>query len=129
MQHIICTHTVAAILCCGSEVWASRATGGILSNFEIHCSINEDEGRAITTGSDVFWLVNGMLYGLLQVPLDFEVCCLLDTLRIPVAQQEMDGYTFQCVHVDYQTHTVYLGGVTVLEVITLSSLPAGLMGS
>ena len=106
-------------------MWVSAVPGGTLSNSDIYCSIDDDERKAITTDSDVFWLVNGMLYGLLQVPLDFKVCCSLKSLRIPVALQEMDGYRFQCAHIDYQTNTVYLGEVTVLDITSPS---AGMMG-
>ena len=66
------------------------------------------------------------MYGLLQVPRDYVVCsevCDLHTLTIPVAQREMDGYSFQCVGIDYATNTVSLGDETVLNVTTL---PQGL---
>ena len=66
-------------------------------------------------------MVNGSVYGLLQVPRDYVVCsevCDLHTLTIPVAQREMDGYSFQCVGIDYATNTVSLGDETVLNVIT-----------
>ena len=69
-------------------------------------------------------MINGSVYGLLQVPNEFVVCsesCDLDSLRIPVVQSEMDGYTFQCVGIDYNTSTHHLGTQTELSVITLNS--------
>ena len=72
-----------------------------------------------------FWIVNGSVYGLLHVPNEFVVCseisCNPNSLRIPVAQNEMDGYTFQCVGIDYNTNTHHLGRQTELSVITLTS--------
>ena len=69
-------------------------------------------------------MINGSVYGLLQVPNEFVVCsesCDLDSLRIPVVQSEMDGYTFQCVGIDYNTNTHHLGRQTELSVFTLNS--------
>ena len=51
-----------------------------------------------------------------------EISCDLASLVIPVLQREMNGITIQCVGIDYQDNTQYLGGVTALEVI---SLPQG----
>ena len=48
-----------------------------------------------------------------------EVSCDLSSLTIPVVQSEMDGYTFQCVGIDYNTNTHHLGRQTELSVITL----------
>ena len=73
-------------------------------------------------------MINGSVYGPLQVPGEFIVCdeeCDINTLIIPVVQRELDGYTFQCVSVDYSTNTRYLGEVTVLNVTTL---PEGFNG-
>ena len=93
---------------------------GVLQNIDITCSL-------LLHGEDsVFWMINGSVYGLLQIPGDFVVCrsdsCELDVLTIPVAQNEMDGYTFQCVGIDYHSNTHNLGGVTVLEVLPLPTL-------
>ena len=42
------------------------------------------------------------------MPGDFIVCdeivCDLNTLTIPVVKGEMDGYTFQCVHIDHRNN-------------------------
>ena len=69
--------------------------------------------------------MNGSVYGPLHVPREFVVCggtaCNLHSLTIPVTQREMDGYTFQCVSVDYNTDILHLGEVTVLHVTTLPS--------
>ena len=84
---------------------------GITVNTDIRCSNAHD-----------FWMINGSVYGLLHVPNEFVVCseiCALDTLRIPVVQSEMDGYTFQCVGIHYNTNTHHLGRQTELSVITL----------
>ena len=86
-------------------------------NTDFQCSVSSHE---------VFWMVNGSVYGLLQVPRDYVVCsevCDLHTLTIPVAQREMDGYSFQCVGIDHATNTVSLGDEAVLNVTTL---PQGL---
>ena len=86
---------------------------GITTDEEFVCSIDN-------TVHD-FWMINGFVYGLLQVPNEFVVCsevsCDLNTLRIPVVQSEMDGYTFQCVGIDYNTSTHHLGRQTELSVI------------
>ena len=64
------------------------------------------------------------------MPRDLTVCtggfCNLNTLTIPVVQSEMDGYTFQCVNIDYQNNTQYLGELTVLEVIPPPSFITGI---
>ncbi len=94
------------------------------------CSINENTGRRITSDTNVFWMINASLYGLLQVPGDFIVCsetrCDLNSLTIPVVWSEMDGFTFQCVSINYRNNTQYLGGVIVLHV---SPPPQGINGS
>ena len=93
---------------------------GVLQNTDITCSL------MLHGEESVFWIINGSVYGLFQIPGDFVVCridsCKLDVLTIPVAQSEMDGITFQCVGIDYHNNTQYLGGVTVLEVIPLPQL-------
>ncbi len=98
------------------EVWLQPAltklTAGVSSQ-DILCSL---------PGAGVFWLINGSLYGPLQVPGDFIVCgasCNLKNLKIPVVQSEMDGLTLQCVSIDYHTNTDELGVETVLNVTTL----------
>ena len=48
-----------------------------------------------------------------------EISCDFASLVIPMLQREMDGITIQCVGIDYQDNTQYLGGVTALEVIPL----------
>lgn len=88
------------------------------------------EGQGLS-GSGIFWIINGSVYGLLQVPREYVLCsevsCDLQALRIPVSRREMDGYTFQCVAIDYSDGTQYLGGVTELEVITLQGYSNGTM--
>ena len=46
------------------------------------------------------------------MPGDFIVCdeivCDLNTLTITVVKGEMDGYTFQCVHIDHRNNIPYL---------------------
>ena len=49
-----------------------------------------------------------------------EFFCNLATLTIPVVLAEMDGYTFQCFGINYQTNTVLEGIVTELNVTVLS---------
>ena len=70
-------------------------------------------------------MINGSVYGLLHVPNEFVVCseigCDLSSLTIPVVQSEMDGYTFQCVDIDYNTNTYNLGRQTELSVITITT--------
>ena len=70
-----------------------------------------------------FWSVNGnSVYGALQLPKEYKVClptCSLATLTIPVVLAEMDGHTFQCFGINYQTNTAVGGRVTKLNV-TLS---------
>ena len=59
------------------------------------------------------------------MPKEYTVCaagvCDLSTLTIPVVLAEMNGSTFQCVSIDYDTNTVHLGGETELIVIPLPS--------
>ena len=85
----------------------------------IHCFT---DGKVL---SSIFWMINGSVYGLLHVPKEFVVCsetnCNLYDLRIPAVQSEMDGYTFQCVGIDYNTNTHHLGRQTELSVTTLTS--------
>ena len=87
------------------------------------CSIANDFGEEGVDFGNVFWIINGSVYGLLQVPVDFSVCssesCDLNSLAIPVPKSEMNGTTIQCVGIDYHNNTLYLGGVTVLEVFPL----------
>ena len=63
------------------------------------------------------------------MPGDFIVCdeivCDLNTLTIPVVKGEMDGYAFQCVHIDHRYNILYLGDIAELEV---NSLPEGFNG-
>lgn len=98
------------------------AVAGFSRNVKIQCSITADyEQESVTiSGFDVFWIINGSVYGLLQVPRDFVVCSSenINCLEIPNIESEMDGYTFQCVSIDHHRNTQYLGGVTALTVIT-----------
>ena len=91
-----------------------QAVSGFLQNIEIQCLI---------PNSNPFWIINGDVYGLLQVPRDFVVCgeeiCNLLTLKIPVAQEEMNGSTFQCISIDYHSNTFNLGFLNVLVVTTV----------
>ena len=115
------------LIVCFNEVHSGNfyVVSGVSTNFNIYCSIHED----IAT----FWMINGSLYGLLHAPNEFEVCgesryrennyyyCNRHSLRIPVVQSKMDGYTFQCVGIDYNTNTHHLGRQTELSVLTLNS--------
>ena len=89
------------------------------TNLNILCfSGDEDPGY-----DGYFWKINGSVYGGLHLPQEFTVCqsrCNLATLTIPVVLAEMDGYTFQCFGINYQTNTVHEGIVTELEVTVLS---------
>ena len=89
---------------------------GLSRNVNILCL---DNNQAAT----VFWIINGSVYGLLQVPDEFILCkeetCDLKDLTISVLQSEMDGYTFQCVGIDYNTNTHHLGRQAELSVTTL----------
>ena len=70
-----------------------------------------------------FWKINGSVYGALHLPREYKVCqseCNLATLTISVVLAEMNGYTFQCFGINYQTNTVHEGIVTELEVTVLS---------
>ena len=97
------------------------AVSGVSINININCFTIDDEELPFSTSP--FWMINGSVYGLLQVPIQFVVCseisCNLRSLRIPVVQSEMDGYTFQCVGIDYNTNTLHLGRQTELSVTTL----------
>ena len=94
-----------------------HAVAGLLQNIEIQCLIPTSKS---------FWIVNDDVYGLLQVPRDFVVCseetCDLLTLQIPVAQEEMNGSTFQCVSIDYHNNSLNLGDLDVLVVTTFPQL-------
>ena len=81
---------------------------------------------------NVIWIINGSVYGLLQVPPDFTLECSesrCDSLRIPVLQTRMDGYTFQCVHIYYKNNTLYLSEVTALNVSQPPSFLSGIIYS
>ena len=103
------------------KVWAQNAEiqeiSGISYNVDIPC-LNSDPD------ANVFWIINGSVYGLLQIPDEYILCkegtCNLNDLTISVVQSEMDGYTFQCVSIDYHTNTQQLGIQKVLSVITLT---------
>lgn len=87
---------------------------GVLQNNQIRCTI----------GSDVFWIINNSVYGHLQVPTYIVLCstnrsCEPNILTIPVALAEMDGYTFQCLSVDYCNNTLHMGERVALEVLIL----------
>ena len=107
-----------------SQTRRERISGvsGVSTNINIICLNNDGE---IT--SPTVWMINGSVYGLLHVPNELLVCssksiesnCDLSTLEIPVVQSEMDGYTFQCVGIDYNTNTHHLGRQTELSVTTL----------
>ena len=109
---------VFQLLCCTGQAWTQKTEiAGLSVNVQILC--NHDSKS--NTGR-MFWMINGSVYGLLHVPNEFVVCsesCDLNTLRIPVVQSEMDGYTFQCVGIDYNTNTHHLGTQTELSVTTL----------
>ena len=106
-------------MCCNG-VWSQnqqevykQGFAGLQQNIDISCSLSD---------SEVFWIVNGSVYGALQVPREFVVCgarCNLRSLTIPVAQREMDGFTFQCVGIDYHDNSTRLGEITVLNVTPL----------
>ena len=104
-------------MCCTVQAW-TQITQIAGLNADISClSLHDSNTR------HVFWIVNGSVYGLLHVPNEFVVCsevsCDLRSLVISVVQNEMDGYTFQCVSIDYNTNTQHLGTQTELSVITL----------
>lgn len=85
-----------------------------------------DESSQTLSGS-IFWIINGSVYGSLHVPREFVVCtevCDLRTLVVPVVQQDMDGYTFQCVSIDYRGNMLHLGSVKELQ-----ALPQGFNGT
>ena len=92
--------------------------GGISYNVDIPC-LNSDPDAS------VFWIINGSVYGLLQIPDEYILCkveaCDLNDITVSVVQNGMDGYTFQCVSIDYNTNTHHLGRQIELSVITLTS--------
>ena len=49
--------------------------------------------------------------------------CNLAILTIQVVLTEMDGYTFQCFGINYQTNTVHEETVTELDVTVQSTRP------
>ena len=125
------------VLCC-TEVWPQdtrkQGVAGVDSNVEIPCVLPDipllsQEGL---DDENVLWIINGSVYGLLQVPPDFTLECSesrCDSLRIPVLQIRMDGYTFQCVHIGYQNNTLYLSEVTALSVSQPPSFLSGMLYS
>ena len=90
---------------------------GVSLNVHISCSINDELTVART---NVFWMINGLVYGILHTPSEFRLCNEIACLIIPVVQGEMDRFIFQCFHIDHQQNTVLLGGVTMLEVLSIS---------
>ena len=108
------------MFCQNHLAWAQvtqSGVAGISTNINIQCfSVAEEPGY-----DGYFWKINGSVYGALHLPREYEVCrsrCNLATLTIPVVLAEMDGYTFQCFGINYQTNTVYEGTVTELNVIS-----------
>ena len=94
------------------------AVAGVSTNIVINCDHNI---------KDVYiWVINDLVYGALQVPMEYTVCgsgnCDLSTLTIPVPLSEMDGTTFQCVSIDYHTNTILLDTKVQLVVTTIPGL-------
>ena len=127
-DHIKFTSLYQALLICCTVVLPQQqpeikqGVAGI-SRIDVVCSIANDYGEEGVDFGNIFWIINGSVYGLLQVPGDFSVCssvlCDLNSLVIHVLKSEMDGITIQCAGIDYLNNTQYLGGVTVLEVFPL----------
>ena len=92
------------------------AFAGVSQNLGISCT---NEETTIPEGAAVFWIINGSVYGILQVPPDYEACSSEDCLIILTVTNEMNGSTFQCVATDYHSNIQYLGVVTKLTVIAL----------
>ena len=93
------------------------ALDGISTNIQITCS---ESGRAF--GGSSFWMINNNIYGLLHVPKEFTACtqviCAPENLFIPLVLREMNETRFECVHINYQNSTNFLGQLTELTVIT-----------
>ena len=105
---------------CSSTTSIIYAVAGIKNtNLNIRCyDLSVDPSY-----NGYFWKINGSVYGALHLPREYEVCssrCNLAILTIPVVLAEMDGYTFQCFGINYQTNTVLEGTVTELNVTVLS---------
>ena len=104
--------------CTGYSCQAQRqpahktAVAGVSHNINIRCGIDTDA---------FFWRINGLVYGALHVPDEYRVCdvrvCDPISFIIPVVLEEMDGNTFQCFGINYQTNRVHLGTKTVLRVL------------
>ena len=96
------------------------AVADISTNVNIYCFFEAD-----SPGYNVyFWKISGSVYGALHLPKVYGVCrwrCDLATLTIPVVLAEMDGYTFQCFGINYQTNSVFEGRMTELNVTVLSA--------
>ena len=116
-------YTVLCFTCeytCSSTTRIIYAVAGIENtNLNIRCfDLSVDPGY-----DGYFWKINGSVYGALHLPREYEVCCSrcnLAILTIPVVLAEMDGYTFQCFGIHYQTNTVHEGTVTELNVTETS---------
>ena len=111
------------LVLCFTKVWAEgtiTAVAGVDLDVSLQCSI---EGLSFTGHDLPYWMINGSVYGLLHVTQEFEVCsgtsCDLSILKIPTIQRELDGFTFQCFHINYHQNRVMSGRTTVLEVLTL----------
>ena len=115
---------ILTLLCCiellppTAALREVMAVAGVRQNTPILCETTQgvfEEGGFMEESP--FWIVNGSVYGLLQVPRDFMICCDLNSLTVPVPQTEMDGYTFQCVEINHQNKTLnFPGEGTVLRV-------------
>ena len=104
-----------------------QAVAGLMQNIQITCRSNLGTEDGQFMEGHLYWIVNGSVYGLLHVPRDFVTCCDLNSLTIPVPQTEMDGYTFQCVEINYQNDTFdFPGEVRVLRVLTIEGLDNGM---
>ena len=92
-----------------------------ITEIDIQCS-GQFEGDM----NSVFWIINGSVYGPLQVPAGFIVCndraCNLNTLTIPEVWIELDGYIIQCVSINYDGSTLHLRRTVDITVITLQGL-------
>ena len=106
------------VYCTGYSCQAQRqptnvtAVAGVSTNINIRCGIGTNA---------YFWQISGLVYGALHVPDEYRVCDVTrcDPIRftIPVVLEEMDGNTFQCFSINYQTNEVHLGTKTVLRVL------------
>lgn len=105
---------ISSALCCSGVQTQRVEVDGVSTNVQVNCFERSEALRGL------FWIINDLVYGLLQVPRVFTVCsqgiCDLRKLLIPLALKEMNSSSFQCIKINYQSNSTLLGRQTNLTI-------------